>query len=128
MEQRASFLSPALSIDLPGSPFYNLSHNEGTLNMDDEEFKTKYVHLRTLKSIQQYLKADTEERAAVYPIRIPDDLLYQLVNLHGPEEADRVVHQIFKIGLSAWSDKLYSEVFGSQRSLETFIDLLKRKT
>lgn len=96
--------------------------------MDDEEFKTKYVHLRILKSIQQYLKTDTEERAAVYPIRIPDDLLYQLVNLHGPEEADRVVHQIFKIGLSAWSDKLYSEVFGSQRSLETFIDLLKRKT
>jgi hypothetical protein len=98
------------------------------LKMDDQEFKTKYVHLRILKSIQQYLKADTEASAAVYPIRVPDDLLYQLVKIHGPEEADRVIHQIFKIGLSAWSDKLYNEVFGSQQDLETFIDLLKRRT
>jgi len=96
--------------------------------MEDEEFRTKYVHLRILKSIQEYLKGDTEGSAAVYPIRVPDDFLYQLVKLHGPDSVDRIIHQIFKIGLTAWSDKLYNEVFGSQRDLETFIDLLKRKT
>lgn len=96
--------------------------------MDQKEFKNKYVHLRILKSIQQYLKADTEGSAAVYPIRVPDDLLYQLVNLHGPEEADRIIHEIFKMGLRAWSDRLYGEVFGSQRNLETFIDLMKKRT
>ena len=96
--------------------------------MDEEEFKTKYVHLRILKSIQQYLKANTEESAAVYPMRVPDDLLYQLVKLHGADQADRIIHQIFQLGLTAWSEKLYNEVFGSQRSLETFIDLLKKRT
>jgi hypothetical protein len=96
--------------------------------MDDEEFKNKYVHLRMLKSIQQYLKADTEEISAVYPIRVPDDFLYQLLKLHGPDKADRLIHQIFKLGLTAWSDKLYNDVFGSQQDLETFIDLLKTKT
>lgn len=96
--------------------------------MDDEEFKNKYVHLRILKSIQQYLKAETEGSSAVYPIRVPDDFLYQLVKLYGPEKSDQLIHDIFKLGLSAWSDKLYSDVFGSQKGLETFIDLLKRKT
>jgi hypothetical protein len=96
--------------------------------MDDEDFRNKYIHLRILKSIQQYLKSDTEESAAVYPIRVPDDLLYQLVKLHGPERADRIIHEIFKIGLTAWSDKLYNEAFGSQEDLENFIDLLKKRT
>ncbi|MBN2033616.1 MAG: hypothetical protein JW836_10090 [Deltaproteobacteria bacterium] len=95
--------------------------------MDNEEFEKKYVHLRMLKSIQQYLKADTEADAAVYPLRIPGDLLYQLVNLHGPEEADRIIHRILKTGLRAWSDKLYEEEFGSQRNLENFIDLMKKR-
>jgi hypothetical protein len=98
------------------------------MDMDEEEFKTKYVHLRILKSIQQYLKADTEEGAAVYPIRVPDDLLYQLVKLHGADMADKTIHQIFQLGLTAWSEKLYNEVFGTQRSLESFIDLLKKGT
>ena len=96
--------------------------------MEEEEFKNKYIHLRILKSIQEYLKKETEASAAVYPIRVPDDFLYQLVKLHGPDNADRIIHQIFKLGLTAWSDKLYNEVFGSQRDLETFIDKLKRKT
>ena len=96
--------------------------------MEKKEFEKKYVHLRMLKSIQQYLKADTERNAAVYPLRVPDDLLYQLVHIHGPEEADRILHQILKMGLRAWSDKLYEEVFGSQRNLETFIDLMKKTT
>ncbi len=95
--------------------------------MDEKEFKNKYINLRMLKSIQQYLKADTEGHSAVYPVRVPDDLLYQLLKLHGPEEADRIIHQIFKAGLSAWSEKVYSDVFGSEQDLETFIDLLKKK-
>jgi len=95
--------------------------------MEDEDFRNKYVHLRILKSIQQYLKTDTEESAAVYPVRVPDDLLYQFVKLHGAEEADRIIHQIFRIGLTAWSDRLYSETFGSQKDLESFIDLLKKR-
>jgi hypothetical protein len=105
-----------------------LVQEKRALKMDKEEFQNKYVHLRMLKSIQQYLKADTEASAAVYPLRVPEDLLYQLVNLHGPEEADRIIHQILKMGLRAWSDKLYEEVFGSQRNLETFIDLMKKRT
>jgi hypothetical protein len=98
------------------------------MDMDEEEFKTKYVHLRILKSIQQYLKANTEEGAAVYPIRVPEDLLYQLVKLHGADMADKIIHQIFQLGLTSWSEKLYNEVFGTQRSLESFIDLLKKGT
>jgi hypothetical protein len=96
--------------------------------MEDEEFRAKYVYLRMLKSIHQYIKTDTEGGAAVYPIRVPDDFLYQIVKLHGAEEADRIIHEIFKTGLSAWSEKLYNEAFGSQQNLETFIDLLKRRT
>lgn len=98
------------------------------MDMDEEEFKSKYVHLRILKSIQEYLKADTEEGAAVYPIRVPDDLLYQLVKLHGADRADKIIHQIFQLGLTAWSEKLYNEVFGTQQNLESFIDLLKKRT
>jgi hypothetical protein len=98
------------------------------MDMDEEEFKTKYVHLRILKSIQQYLKADTEEGAAVYPMRMPEDLLYQLVKLHGADGADKIIHRIFELGLTAWSEKLYNEVFGTQQSLESFIELLKKRT
>jgi hypothetical protein len=95
--------------------------------MDEREFQNKYVNLRILKSVQEYLKADTAASAAVYPIRVPDDLLFQLVKLQGAENADKTVHQIFKIGLSIWSEKLYNEVFGSQESLESFIELVKKR-
>ena len=95
--------------------------------MDEEEFKKKYYHLRILKSIQEYLKADTYAAAAVYPVRVPEELLYQLAKSEGPERADQVIHKIFKAGLTAWSEKMYQEVFGSQENLETFIDLLKKK-
>jgi len=95
--------------------------------MDEEEFKKKYFHLRILKSVQQYLKADTNAAAAVYPVRVPEELLYQLVKTEGPERADEVIHKIFKTGLTAWSEKMYQEVFGSQENLETFIELLKKK-
>jgi hypothetical protein len=95
--------------------------------MDEEEFRKKYYHLRILKSVQEYLKADTNAAAAVYPVRVPEELLYQLVKSEGAENADRVIHKIFKAGLTAWSEKMYQEVFGSQENLETFIELLKKK-
>jgi hypothetical protein len=96
--------------------------------MDEEEFRKKYYHLRILKSVQEYLKADTNAAAAVYPVRVPEQLLYQLVKSEGAENADQVIHKIFKAGLTAWSEKMYQEVFGSQENLETFIELLKKKT
>jgi hypothetical protein len=95
--------------------------------MDEEEFRKKYYHLRILKSVQEYLKADTNAAAAVYPVRVPEELLYQLVKSEGPESADQLIHNIFKTGLTAWSEKMYQEVFGSQENLETFIELLKKK-
>ena len=95
--------------------------------MDEEEFQKKYFHLRILKSVQEYLKADTNAAAAVYPVRVPEALLYQLVKTEGPESADQMIHKIFKAGLTAWSEKMYQEVFGSQENLETFIELLKKK-
>jgi hypothetical protein len=95
--------------------------------MDETEFQKKYVNLRILKSVQEYLKSDTASAAAVYPIRIPDDLLLQLVKMQGAEDTDQAIHQIFKIGLTIWSEKLYSEAFGSQESLESFIELVKKR-
>jgi hypothetical protein len=95
--------------------------------MDDEEYTNKYVNLRILKSIQEYLKEPENQNAAVYPIKIPDDLLYQLLKLKGAQGADGVIHQIFRLGLSLWSEKLYSTVFGSQQNLENFIELVKRR-
>ena len=95
--------------------------------MDEEEFQKKYYHLRILKSIQEYLKADTNAAAAVYPVRVPEELLYQLVKSEGPEKSDQMIHKIFKTGLTAWSERMYQEVFGSQENLETFIELLKKR-
>ena len=95
--------------------------------MDEEEFQKKYYHLRILKSIQEYLKADTNAAAVVYPVRVPEELLYQLAKSEGPEKADQVIHKIFKAGLTAWSERMYQEVFGSQENLETFIELLKKR-
>ena len=95
--------------------------------MDEEEYTNKYVNLRILKSIQEYLKTPENKHTAVYPIRIPDDLLYQLLKIKGAQGADGVIHQIFRLGLSIWSEKLYNTVFGSQRNLEDFIELVKRR-
>jgi hypothetical protein len=95
--------------------------------MDEREFQEKYLNLRILKSVQEYLKSDSNSSTAVFPIRVPDDLLFQLVRVQGAENADKTIHQIFKIGLSIWSEKLYNEVFGSPRNLESFIELVKRR-
>jgi len=96
--------------------------------MDDEEYHGKYINLRILKSIQEYLKTDSAASTAVYPIRVPDDMLYQILKTQGPEGADEIIHHIFRLGLTIWSEKLYQEVFGSQRKLEEFIELVKQRT
>ena len=93
--------------------------------MDEKEYSNKYINLRILKSTQEYLKSDSDAHSTVYPIKIPDDFLYQMLKLKGAKEADGVIHQIFKLGLSVWSEKLYNSVFGSQQSLEDFIELVK---
>lgn len=95
--------------------------------MDDEEYANKYVNLRILKSIQEFLKSRDANHTTVYPIKVPDDLLYQLVKMKGAKGADSVIHQIFRLGLSIWSEKLYSTVFGSQSNLEDFIELVKKR-
>jgi len=96
--------------------------------MDDEEYRGKYINLRILKSIQEYLKTDSAASTAVYPIRVPEDMLYQVLKTQGPEGADEIIHHIFRLGLTIWSEKLYQEVFGSQRKLEEFIELVKERT
>ena len=96
--------------------------------MDEKEYNTKYVNLRILKSIQEYLKSEDESPSAVYPIKVPDDLLYQVVKLQGTENADQLIHHIFELGLKIWSEKLYHEAFGSHENLEEFIELVKRRT
>ena len=95
--------------------------------MDEEEYRIKYANLRILKSIQEYLKSENESRTALFPIRVPDDLLCQAVRMQGAENADELIHQIFKLGLAVWSERLYQDVFGSQKSLEEFIELVKRR-
>jgi hypothetical protein len=95
--------------------------------MDDEEYTNKYINLRILKSIQEYLKSADNDDTTVYPIKVPDDLLYQLLKLKGAKKADGTIHQIFKLGLTIWSEKLYHSVFGSQQKLEEFIELVKQR-
>ena len=95
--------------------------------MDEEEYNRKYTNLRILKSVQEYLKSDVDARTAVYPIKVPDDLLYQVVRSQGVENADRLIHRIFNLGLTIWSDKLYNEEFGSEHKLEEFIQLVKKR-
>ncbi len=95
--------------------------------MDEEEYRTKYSNLRILKSIHEYLKDENESQTALFPIRVPDDLLCQVVKLQGTENADRLIHQIFRLGLTIYSEKLYQDVFGSQQNLEEFIDLVKKR-
>ena len=95
--------------------------------MDEEEYRKKYTNLRILKSIQEYLKAKGDSSKAIYPISVPDELLYQVTKLEGAEKCDQLIHHIFKIGLTIWSERLYSDVFGSEKSLEDFIELVKKR-
>lgn len=95
------------------------------VKMDEEEYNKKYANLRILKSIQEYLNIDSSSPTAIYPIRVPDDFLYQVLKSQGPDNADKLIHHIFTLGLSLWSEKFYNEAFGSSRSLEEFIELVK---
>ena len=96
--------------------------------MDEEEYNRKYAHLRILKSIQEYMVSDKDAPSGIYPIRVPEDFLYQLMKLKGAENTDKLVHHIFRTGLSLWSDKLYNDEFGSQQNLEEFIQIVKKRT
>ncbi|MCJ7684230.1 MAG: hypothetical protein MUO68_08040 [Desulfobacteraceae bacterium] len=95
--------------------------------MDQEEYDRKYVNLRVLKSIQEYLKTEGDLSTAVYPIKVPQDLLYQVLKIQGPDNADKLIHQIFRLGLEIWSDDFFNETFGSQQNLERFIEMVKKR-
>jgi hypothetical protein len=96
--------------------------------MDEAEYKGKYINLRILKSIQEYLKkSGTTSSTTVYPIRVPDELLYQVLKLEGAENADNLIHDIFELGLTLWSEQLYDDVFGSEQNLEEFIEIVKKR-
>ncbi len=95
--------------------------------MNEREFQKKYINLRILKSIQDYLKEDGKMPKAVYPINVPYELVYQISKTEGVKKCDELIHHIFRIGLTAWSEKLYNEAFGSQKDLEEFIELVKKR-
>jgi len=95
--------------------------------MEKKEYKKKYLNLKILKSIQEYLKSDDNDHTSVFPIRVPDELIYQTLKSKGAKNADTTIHHIFKLGLSIWSEKQYNTVFGSQQSLEEFIELVKKQ-
>ena len=94
--------------------------------MDQKEFENKYASLKILKGIHEYLKPDGSPETAIYPIRVPDDLVYQMLRLQGPKNLDSLIHSIFRIGLGVWSEKLYRDVFGSEKNLEEFVEELKK--
>ena len=95
--------------------------------MDEEEYNTKYSNLRILKSIQEYLKSESDSSTSVYPINVPDDLLLQTLKFEGAKNTDKLIHHIFKLGLTIWSEKLYDEAFGSPNALKSFIELVKER-
>jgi hypothetical protein len=94
---------------------------------NEKEYSLKYAGMRILKSIQEYLKVEDPGEAALYPIKVPSELLYHVTKLRSPEESDRVVHAIFRLGLKVWADKFFEEVFGSPKELEGFIEVMKRE-
>ncbi len=95
--------------------------------MNEEEYKKKYMNLRILKSIQEYLKSNSNSSTSVYPINVPDELLLQVLKSQGPKQADNIIHHIFNLGLKLWSDKLYNDVFGSPDALTSFIEIVKER-
>ena len=97
------------------------------MRMDEEEYKKKYVNLRILKSAQDYLNSESGSSTSVYPIRIPDDLLLQVLKFQGPKSADDLIHHIFTMGLSLWTENLYNNVFGSPDALSSFIEIVKKR-
>ena len=96
--------------------------------MEDEEYRKKHTNLMILKSVQDYLKTDTGSSVSVFPVKIPDELFMQILRLDGPEGLDYIVHQIFKLGLTLWNERLFDKEFGSPAALTEFIDLMKRRS
>jgi len=96
--------------------------------MDEEEYKKKFVNLKILKSVQDYLKSEGDSATSVYPIKVPDDLLLQVLKLHGAKGADELIMHIFRMGLTLWSEKLFNDVFGSPDALSSFIELVKKRS
>jgi len=115
-----------LLVDLQGVPYY--SYEKVARNMDEQEYKEKYVNLRVLKSIQEYLKPESDSSTALYPVEIPEDFLFQAARLQGAESADRLIHEVFELGLTLWSQRLYNDAFGSEENLEAFIELVKERS
>ena len=95
--------------------------------MDEREYDFKVANLRIIKTIKEYLKTDGSPAAAVYPIVLPEEFLYRILQLQGVESTDQVINHIFKLGLSLWSDSLYHSVFGSERGLIEFIKAVNRR-
>lgn len=95
--------------------------------MDESEYNRKYAHLRILKDIQDYLKREDSQAGTVYPVRVPHELVYQMLKLQGADHVDRLVHEIFRLGLTRWGESLYENEFGSEESLERFIELMKKR-
>ena len=102
-------------------------HDKAANSMNEEEYEKKFSELRILKSIQEYQNSDSVRKAALYPIRVPDDLLYEALRLHGPENADNLIHHIFRLGLDLWSEEFFNNAFGTKQNLEKFIALLKNR-
>jgi len=97
-------------------------------NMDNEEYKRKYINLRILKNIQEYLKpGEKNTPTSVYPIKVPDELLYQVLKYQGPVVVDQLIHHIFELGLASWSERLFEDIFGSSKNLEDFLELIKER-
>ncbi|MBL6966820.1 MAG: hypothetical protein ISR62_00145 [Desulfobacteraceae bacterium] len=95
--------------------------------MDQEEYNRKRINLKVLKSIQEYMKTEDAASSALSPIKVPEDLLYQVLRIQGPDSADKLIHHIFRMGLDLWSDEFFNEAFGSQRNLEQFIKMMKKR-
>ncbi len=100
---------------------------QGEQPVNEEEYNKKYLTLRILKSIQDYLKEESACATAVYPIKVPEDLVYQVLKLQGPEGTDKLIGHIFKLGLDLWSEKIFSDVFRSSEKLEEFVALVKER-
>jgi len=95
--------------------------------MNEEEYNRKHANLRVLKSIQEYMGSENTSSTAVYPIRVPDELLFQILKLKGPESTDELIHHIFRLGLDQWSEGFFNDAFGSQEKLERFIKTVKKR-
>jgi len=80
--------------------------------------------------IISYILLSPHLRPSVKPPNLVDlmggELLYHIAELRSTEEADRVVHTLFRLGLKLWADKFFEEVFGSAKELEGFIGIMKK--